>query len=143
MALAEAAALESALAVARRVCERELAPDGYAVSGLEAVELLAAEAAAAGYPLVAELISDSAVFRAGDPARRAERPPVLSPFGDRFLSVEISCRAAIAIEIERLLETPDAAQLAELAREQDRPALAELLGEGLDLRPALGDSLSL
>jgi len=132
-------ALASAWAVAGRVAEREMVPDGYVAIGPAALETLQAEAAASGHPLLAELIADSDAFRSG--ALRATRPPVLSPWSDRFLGVEISCRTAIAIEIERLLGTPDAGRLAELARAQGRVALAELLAEGLNFdAPALGDS---
>lgn len=142
--VSDGSALESAWSVARRICERELAPDGYAALGLEGVELLEAEARASGYPLVAELVASGALFQSGDPANRTLRPPVLSPFGDRFLSVETSCRAAIAIELERLLGNPDEAKLAKLAHAQERPALAALLEEGLNLEtPSAGDSLSL
>lgn len=140
----EAAALDSAWSVARRICEKELAPEGYAALGLEGVELLEAEARASGYPLVAALVAAGSLFQSGDPASRAERPPVLSPWRDRFLSAETTCRAAIAIELERLIDVPDEEKLAKLARAQERPALATLLEEGLNLNsPLAGDALGL
>lgn len=142
--VSDASALESAWSVARRICEKELATEGYAALGLEGVELLEAEARAAGYPLIAELVASGSLFQSGDPENRALRPPVLSPWSDRFLSVETSCRAAIAIELERLLEKPDEARLARLARAQERPALASLLEEGLNLdAPSAGGALGL
>jgi hypothetical protein len=127
----DATALTSAWAVAARVCEHELARDSFEELGLRGVEVLYAEAVKANYPLLAALIAESAVFKRGNPSERAEALPVWSPWTERFIAVETSCRAAISIELERMLDAPDERALAQLARTQGRYALADLVEERL------------
>jgi len=126
-------ALRSAWAVASRVAERALAPDGgFAAMGPEAVGLLHDEIRAAGCALLAALVADSEPYRCLRPRLDVGEPVEDSPWRDRFLDVEVTCRAAISIELERLLDPePGLQALVELARSEGRAALADFLAEEL------------